>query len=116
MGKIVLPKCECNVGFKEMYVGSGMLNYKEVCNVPTPCYNCGIVFLTNILTDEHNCPECLNPVKYFGEVVKIKKDDSKSVFTWHLQYPWKYMLANQKYRCPNCKEQKLIFVKTGMWD
>ena len=63
MGSMLISQCSCGLESDELYVGGGMMNFKEECDIPFYCDKCEIVISRNILNEEgikenNRCPKC----------------------------------------------------------
>jgi predicted RNA-binding Zn-ribbon protein involved in translation (DUF1610 family) len=115
MGSVIRPVCKCNSNFPSLYAGGGFSDWKDVCNVPTPCFHCQTIFTRNLYNKILRCPKCRKVVHPYGEVVDFNNDMDK-VFSWSFQFNKKYQLLSKKFRCPVCKEEELSFIREAMWN
>ena len=125
MGTILTPECSCNTEFPDLYVGLGMMYVENHCDVPTPCFHCGTMFVRNILKQNHRCPTCKKKVEPLGEIITNEDDEGRDVvFSWDMSSGdgtdevsfKKYELLDRKYKCPKCGKDELVFFCSGMWD
>ena len=121
MGSLITPHCSnCKYPFKQMKVGGGMRNLLESVKVPCSCYDCGTIGVRNIYLTSNKCSKCKKDVVMLGKVVENVdlNEYIDSVFDWRFgSFEGDvYVLMNENYNCPKCKEMSLKFDVTGMWD
>jgi len=114
-GDIVSAKCEC--GFEaELFIGAGKSDYKTSCKFPFYCNDCSSLTLINALDEKQNCRKCNseNVISYENDSLRAGKSN-KSVFGWNVNGKT-FLLTDDSYLCPQCKEFKLSFTQIGNWD
>jgi hypothetical protein len=121
MGSIITPHCSsCKYPFKKMMVGGGMMDFMESVKIPFSCYDCGTISIKNIYSPSNKCSKCRKEMVMYGKEVKNKNSDEfrDSVFDWGMGSFGGdgYVLMNEDYKCPQCKEMGLKFELTGKWD
>jgi len=121
MGSIITPHCSnCKFPFKQMMVGGGMMDFTESVKIPFSCYDCGMLRVQNIYSPSNKCSKCKKEMMMFGkEVENMNSDEYRDcVFDWGMGTFGSegYILMNEKYHCPKCKEMSLTFEPSGMWD
>jgi ribosomal protein L37AE/L43A len=103
-----------------MMVGGGMMDFLESVKIPFSCYDCGTLSVKNIYSPSNKCSKCRKEMVMYGKKVKdINSDKYRySVFDWGMRSFGSegYVLMNENYHCPKCKEMSLKFEPTGMWD
>ena len=99
-------------------VGGGMMNFMESVKIPFSCYDCGTIGEKNILSHSNRCSKCRKEMVMFGkEVSNVDSEEYiDSVFDWSIGSFEGYVLMNENYQCPKCKEMGLKFERNGMWD
>ncbi|MFZ4590002.1 MAG: hypothetical protein ACOYN6_03330 [Ignavibacteria bacterium] len=114
-GNIVSATCDC--GFKTtMALGGGKRNFETVCMFPFYCKDCSSLIELNTFNEKYSCDKCNseNVMCYDNDSLRAHKSDV-SVFGWNLD--WKsYVLKDDSYLCPQCKEFKLKFKSIGNFD
>ena len=121
MGSIITPNCsKCKFPFKQMMVGGGMMDFRESVKIPFSCYDCGTIGLKNIYSPANKCSKCKKEMVMYGKKVKDVNSDKYrySVFDWGMGSFGEegYVIMNENYQCPKCKEMSLNFEPNGMWD
>ena len=119
MGSLITPHClKCKFPYKQMMVGGGMMDFLESVKIPFSCYDCGTLSVRNIYSLSNKCTMCRKEMVMFGkEVSDVDSEEySDSVFYWSFGSFEGYVLMNENYHCPKCKEMSLNFEPTGMWD
>ncbi len=121
MGTIITPHCSmCKFPFKRLMVGGGMMDFTESLKIPFSCYDCGTISTNNIYSSSNRCSKCRKGMVMFGKEVSDlnSKEYNDSVFDWRKGSFGEegYVLMNENYQCPKCKEKSLKFEPTGMWD
>ena len=119
MGSFLTPHCSnCKFPYKQMMVGGGMMDFSESVKIPFSCYDCRTLSVRNIYSPSNKCSKCRKEMVMFGkEVSDVDSEEySDSVFDWSFGSFEGYVLMNEKYKCPNCKEMTLEFEPNGMWD
>jgi ribosomal protein L37AE/L43A len=121
MGSIITPHCsKCKFPFKQMMVGGGMMDFRESVKIPFSCYDCGTLSVRNIYSPSNKCSNCRKEMVMFGKEVSDvdSKEYQDCVFDWGMGSFGSegYVLMNENYNCPKCKEMSLKFEPTGMWD
>lgn len=114
-GDIVTAKCEC--GFEEtIKFGAGKSNYKTVCNFPFSCNFCNSFVVLNYLSEKPVCKLCNSEdvTSYDNDKMRAHKSDN-SVAGWNAN-DRKFILTDDFYFCPKCKEFKLTFTSVGNFD
>lgn len=122
MGSIIKPICSCGAPFKQLFLGGGMMNFNEICNVPGVCMNCGTITESNILDKDHRCKQCKDVMTLIGELISFEKatelmyTSTHFTFDWNIRLDENYVLEDKLYICPNCKTENLKFENQGFWD
>ena len=122
MGSMLISQCKCGLESDELYVGGGMMNFKEECDIPFYCDKCEIVISRNILNEEgikenNRCPKCRKTVKSYGEIGEDNfESQDEYIFDWGIDDEKRYFLQNKPYYCPKCKKEEMKFYSTGCWD
>ena len=114
-GDIVQAKCEC--GFEEtIKFGAGKSNYKTVCNFPFFCNSCSSFVVLNYLSEKPVCKLCRSEdvTPYDNDKMRALKSD-KPVAGWNAN-DRTFILTDDFYLCPKCKEFKLLFTSIGYFD
>ncbi|MCX6157601.1 MAG: hypothetical protein NTY74_06465 [Ignavibacteriae bacterium] len=114
-GNIVSAKCDC--GFKtSMALGGGKMNFETVCIFPFYCKDCSSLIELNTFNEKYFCEKCNseNVMCYDNDSLRAHKSDI-SVFGWNLDRK-SYVLKDDFYLCPQCKEFKLKFKSIGFFD
>ncbi len=121
MGSLITPHCSnCKFPFKQMMVGGGMKDFLESDKIPFSCYDCGTLTVRNLGSQSNRCSKFRREMVVLGkEVYNINSDEY-----WNCVFDWRigsigehgYVIMNENYKCPKCKDMSLKFEPTGMWD
>lgn len=121
MGSILSPHClNCKFPFKKLMVGGGMRDFMESVKIPFSCNDCGTLSVKNIYSPSNKCSKCRKDMVLFGKEVRdIDSEKYRNcIFEWRMESFGSngYVLMNESYECPKCREMSLKFENTGMWD
>jgi len=114
----------CSCGFESehpLHLGGGMMNFMKECDLPFYCDNCNIVITRNVKTKTeikkfNRCPNCKRKVQHYGEITDQLKYNWEDIFDWRIDDDQHYVLQDELYHCPKCKQNKLKFEDFGYWD
>jgi hypothetical protein len=121
MGSFITPHClSCKFQFKEFSTGVGQLRMVELIKIPYSCYDCGTIVVRSVDSLSNKCSKCKKKLVMFGKFVEDfwSKDFRDCVIGWGMKQFDKggYVILNENYHCPKCKEMSLRFETTGNWD
>lgn len=114
-GDIFSAKCEC--GFEnELFIGAGKSDYKTSCKFPFYCNTCSSLIILNALNENRTCNKCNSEkvMSYENDSLRAGKSNN-SLFGWNVNGKT-FLLTDDSYLCPKCKEYKLTFTQIGNWD
>ena len=119
MGSAVIAVCKC--GYEENFmIGSGSMDFNEVCYFPCLCKKCNGAVGVNLLDSSPTCPICKdNAVIPYDKEELILERGQDEVASWNVeeQVGRSVKLTDGKYYCPYCKEYNLTFRDSGIcWD
>lgn len=96
MGVTVRPNCKkCGHIFEVFNQGGGFVK-KDSKKLPTICYNCKKVVVNTPINGLVICDSCgfgSTPIKSFGQVFNLNK-----------------------FQCPLCNQEELVFEIVQLWD
>tara|TARA_Y100001970_G_scaffold286364_1_gene408323 strand:+ start:82 stop:450 length:369 start_codon:yes stop_codon:yes gene_type:complete len=122
MGSMIQSQCKCGYESDELYVGGGMMDMGDKCELPFYCDDCEIVISRNILNEKgikksNRCPKCRKTIKYYGQIVSEETEYQENfTFDWGIGLEKRYYLKEELHHCPKCKKDKLMFYSSGCWD
>tara|TARA_Y100001973_G_C5195364_1_gene333871 strand:+ start:2052 stop:2423 length:372 start_codon:yes stop_codon:yes gene_type:complete len=123
MGSMIQSQCKCGYESDELYLGGGMMDMGEKCELPFNCEKCKFVFSRNVLNNleikKYNlCPKCRKKVNYYGKIVEQDSIDiyNENVFNWNIDFDKTYVLENENNFCPKCRKEEMLFNEIGCWD
>mgnify|MGYP001378113572 CR=1 FL=1 len=129
MGSMLTGRCPCGFETDMLFVGVGMRDmFVDRNTVIYFCDACQIVDTRDLnrntidswskgeedlgMKKYIKCRKCRKRVQYYGEI-REDKDDLES---WTLSYEQQVILPSNPHHCPGCKEDRLTFYQTGLWD
>ena len=117
MDQILKAQCSCGFISNDFFAGGGMRNFDVVCNAPSICVNCEYFFTDNYFNKSIICPKCKSDALFYDDpYLQIDSDDSRMVFSWHLQDGRVFTLPRTTYYCPDRKKKRMYFKSIGTWD
>lgn len=116
-GSIVTAACPCGYE-KRMALFGGRSNFQTHCWLPALCSVSGDMIMVNVLDPDTPPKECPQGGFTLYTDPSLRQGDGSGIVTsWNLQSRGlSFSLPDATYLCPQCREYRLRFRLTGMWD
>lgn len=116
-GSMITATCPCGYE-KSMAIFGGRANFQTHCAFPALCSVSGEMILVNVLdpdTPPKECPE--GGFTLYSDPTLRQGEEGETVVSWYIKSQDRVLLlTDAAYLCPQCREYRLRFRLTGMWD
>lgn len=142
MGTTFRASCTCSANSEKVMIGSSRREHGKVFYYPHACGGCGSVVSVDLLQESCACPNCGSHglVRYgvsvteapygrwyqiIGLITGRSKRDRDAIdsfwgrsldTTYCFNTRTTYALLNQSAACPKCKENKMKFIPSDLFD